>query len=657
MSTLSTPSNVVGQQNTTSSTSKSDASVQSALEENVGTEPLPILNKTVVPSGIPLRCKTIAGPAIKHGCVFPFIYQNKTFTKCPGSTIRGSSWCSTKVDSRQRFIAGFWGFCGDNCPSVVKPTLDIASQSGQLSHTRRPVVTFRDFAPQDNVVTATPDKGPGNDTTNDQVKEAGNPVKTNVNQLPNETKEEELNESLIKPDEVRNEQNQTDLAQTSELSPASKPAVKQTNSTASFVSSNDPPASALDEVAEMLNPRVGDFLQGDRGAEDVTAAPKTISLPPDSEPSTNISLPPDSEPSTNIPLTSAQSTSTNRSSSSVQSSSTNLPSFSPPSSTKPTPISAQSTNGTLISTQSSSSPVVFVTNGKESVPYIKTTSKKAQCLTWAGPEKGQRCVFPFTYRNKTFNGCTEFCRQKSWWCATKVDSKGNLEGGKWGLCPDSCPHDDDRDDDTEEPIIQDVNVDADKDKPSLPEKLVAVAKPDDGDACITVSGIDVGKTCKFPFTYHGRTYSGCTYHFGVDKPWCSTETDQGGDYIPGWWGYCSHTCPSHTDHINECLTVAGPRPHKLCVFPFMSEGVLHWGCTRSEGRYWCPTMVDDHVELLGDNWGWCKERCKEDEVSTPCENGTRTSEIGEKLKITTLGTFSMSTSISSSSSLSAETSM
>ena len=27
-------------------------------------------------------------------------------------------------------------------------------------------------------------------------------------------------------------------------------------------------------------------------------------------------------------------------------------------------------------------------------------------------------------------------------------------------------------------------------------------------------------------------------------------------------------------------------------------------------------MVDDHAEVVGDNWGWCRERCKEETV--PC---------------------------------------
>ena len=99
-------------------------------------------------------------------------------------------------------------------------------------------------------------------------------------------------------------------------------------------------------------------------------------------------------------------------------------------------------------------------------------------------------------------------------------------------------------------------------------------------ACLTTSGPDPGRQCQFPFTYMGRTYAGCTYSFGIPQSWCSTATSEAGDYIPGSWGYCSHPCPVHHDASKECLTVGGPAAGELCVFPFVSKGKFHWGCTR-----------------------------------------------------------------------------
>ena len=99
-------------------------------------------------------------------------------------------------------------------------------------------------------------------------------------------------------------------------------------------------------------------------------------------------------------------------------------------------------------------------------------------------------------------------------------------------------------------------------------------------ACLTASGPDPGRQCQFPFTYMGRTYAGCTYSFGIPQSWCSTATSEAGDYIPGSWGYCSQPCPVHHDASKECLTVGGPAAGELCVFPFVSKGKFHWGCTR-----------------------------------------------------------------------------
>ena len=180
-------------------------------------------------------------------------------------------------------------------------------------------------------------------------------------------------------------------------------------------------------------------MQDDRGAGNVTTLKNITDIPLSAHSSMNISQ-------ISAPSSSTNLSSIGHSSSSYlpqiadQSSSTSLPSTSDQSSSSLSTIAAHSLSTNLsqvsdksttrppVSTQSSPSPVVFVTTGKESVPYIKTMPKKSQCLTWAGPEKGLRCVFPFTYRNKTFDGCTEFWRQKSWWCATKVDSRGGDTG-------------------------------------------------------------------------------------------------------------------------------------------------------------------------------------------------------------------------------------
>merc|ERR1711865_481306 len=60
---------------------------------------------------------------------------------------------------------------------------------------------------------------------------------------------------------------------------------------------------------------------------------------------------------------------------------------------------------------------------------------------------------------------------------------------------------------------------------------------------------DAGKKrdrrCVFPFRLNGIEYTACTNDGGGDdkRPWCSTETNDGGKHQKGQWGYCSGNCP------------------------------------------------------------------------------------------------------------------
>merc|ERR1712241_1142049 len=48
-----------------------------------------------------------------------------------------------------------------------------------------------------------------------------------------------------------------------------------------------------------------------------------------------------------------------------------------------------------------------------------------ECLTTTGPNPNKPCIFPFHYRNMTFNACTWYDADSAPWCATKVDDSGN----------------------------------------------------------------------------------------------------------------------------------------------------------------------------------------------------------------------------------------
>merc|ERR1719158_917044 len=100
----------------------------------------------------------------------------------------------------------------------MNQTSDIPAQTGQISHIRKPVLSFRDFtpAPPDNDV-ATPYVGVGTNRTIDADNaEVVAQVQTGSNQMQNETavEKDEANKVLAEPDQDRNEHYQTGFSKT-----------------------------------------------------------------------------------------------------------------------------------------------------------------------------------------------------------------------------------------------------------------------------------------------------------------------------------------------------------------------------------------------------------------------------------------------------------
>ena len=63
---------------------------------------------------------------------------------------------------------------------------------------------------------------------------------------------------------------------------------------------------------------------------------------------------------------------------------------------------------------------------------------KDECLTVGGyvggPKSPSKCVFPFTYENKTYNECKTSGAGYTPWCATKTDANGEYIEGEYGRC-------------------------------------------------------------------------------------------------------------------------------------------------------------------------------------------------------------------------------
>ena len=251
---------------------------------------------------------------------------------------------------------------------------------------------------------------------------------------------------------------------------------------------------------------------------------------------------------------------------------------------------------------------------------------------------GGVCKFPFSFHNETFSACTDFWHHGAW-CATRVDSFGQvLELGQCGEhcdfvsfvnpSPTNTTQSSSAYSESSGTTLSTTPSSSSVSEPTLTSSAPSVSTSEDGSSdesssetttepdptsdvtssdydsstevttaadiswlgrgfsgsapasCLTVSGPDPDRECQFPFTYQGRTYAGCTYSFGIPRSWCSTETSEAGLTLPGRWGYCSDRCPLHHDASKECLTVGGPSVGEVCVFPFVSGGKFHWGCTR-----------------------------------------------------------------------------
>ena len=51
------------------------------------------------------------------------------------------------------------------------------------------------------------------------------------------------------------------------------------------------------------------------------------------------------------------------------------------------------------------------------------------------------CVFPFKHEGKEYKSCATPSDGNGAYCATKVDSKGNLVKDKWARCNEYCDND------------------------------------------------------------------------------------------------------------------------------------------------------------------------------------------------------------------------
>uniref|UniRef100_A0A8C6THY6 72 kDa type IV collagenase n=1 Tax=Neogobius melanostomus TaxID=47308 RepID=A0A8C6THY6_9GOBI len=164
-----------------------------------------------------------------------------------------------------------------------------------------------------------------------------------------------------------------------------------------------------------------------------------------------------------------------------------------------------------------------------------------------GNADGEFCKFPFLFMGKEYDSCTAQGRDDGFlWCSTTYNFD---DDGKYGFCPHEL--------------------------------------------LFTLGGNAEGAPCKFPFTFQGEKYDGCTTQGRDDGyRWCATTDDYDRDTSYGF-------CPE---------TVGGNGEGAPCVFPFTFLGDTYDSCTssgRSDGKMWCATTksYDDDRK-----WGFCPDQ-------------------------------------------------
>jgi len=73
-------------------------------------------------------------------------------------------------------------------------------------------------------------------------------------------------------------------------------------------------------------------------------------------------------------------------------------------------------------------------------------------------------------------------------------------------------------------------------------------------------------------------------------------------------------CPTNVRCIGGycgCVTNGGASAGKLCIFPFMYNGITYTTCALENDGYWCSTKVDSNGVHIGNqgNWGTCGSDC------------------------------------------------
>lgn len=286
------------------------------------------------------------------------------------------------------------------------------------------------------------------------------------------------------------------------------------------------------------------------------------------------------------------------------------------------------------------------------------------CRTTAGA----RCILPFVFGRKTYNGCTGDADPSGrLWCSTRVDSSGRHVRGNWGYCERDCPADGARRPSGSRPSAAECKI----------LELVNAFRRENG-----LGELGFDQRLQKAAELHSSDMQNRNYFshddpdgVGVDErvlnqgyPWRSVAENIAVGYptatavFEGWkdspghrrnilctsctdtgigifqepnskWGYYytqvfgsadgppepTGSCPAAAETERTCKTNGGPQPFAPCDLPFDFDGISYTTCIKHAfaTQAWCPTnnsmfSVDPNGAK---DWGYCAEGCEQTIIS------------------------------------------
>ncbi|KAG8140247.1 hypothetical protein E2320_003033 [Naja naja] len=239
-------------------------------------------------------------------------------------------------------------------------------------------------------------------------------------------------------------------------------------------------------------------------------------------------------------------------------------------------------------------------DASENRPWCATIANYDQYKTWkycatkeyGGNSDGKQCAFPFTYKNQTYYTCTnEDAEIGRFWCAT-TGSYDKEE--QWSYCADTRLAANSQGPCVFPFIYKGQSFSACTKAGSSDGKLwCSLSSNYDREPKWTYCTPSELRPCKFPFQFSNKYYFRCTSDGASDDQlWCATTANYDTDKK---WRACA------TEEYE------GNSKGKRCVFPFIYNGTKFNSCTNQnseDGRFWCSVT---HNYDKSQQWSYCAD--------------------------------------------------